>query len=266
MLNKLYNFVFARPSMQKLNNKILNLAIHARGFNNHKSFQESGEANVIKLLNKLDKGYVLDIGANIGSYSKVVLEETHHNVVAFEPLSEAYSYLKALETKYGDRILTENFGIGDKNTVSTIYYSKDALSHASFSKEVQEISYLKKDSKIEDKIEIKTLDSYLLEKPLNLEVVLLKIDVEGFEEEVLKGASNMLMNPKPKMIQIEYNLHQLYKRQTLHSLHAYIKDYLIFQMLPFGLIRRDEKDPLSNFYAYSNFLFVREDVVNEIER
>lgn len=266
MLKKLYNFIFARPSMQKLNNKILNLAIHARGFNNHKSFQESGEANVIKLLNKLDKGFVLDIGANVGSYSKIILEKTHHNIIAFEPLSEAYSSLLALESKFSNRIITENFGIGDANSTSTIYYSKDALSHASFSKEVQEISYLQKDSKIEARLEIKTLDSYLLEKPLNLEIALLKIDVEGYEEEVLKGASDILMNHKPQMIQIEYNLHQLFKRQTLHSLHAFIKDYLIYQMLPYGLIRRDVNDPLSNFYAYSNFLFVRDDIVNEIER
>ena len=45
---------------------------------------------------------------------------------------------------------------------------------------------------------------------------LIKIDTEGFELEVLKGAEKTIKKLKPTYIQIEYNWHHLFKNINLY--------------------------------------------------
>jgi hypothetical protein len=65
---------------------------------------------------------------------------------------------------------------------------------------------------VKEEIEVRTLDSFLGELELEKNV-LLKIDVQGFEEQVLKGAVKTL--DQVKMIIIELTFVQLYEGQPL---------------------------------------------------
>jgi hypothetical protein len=97
------------------------------------------------------------------------------------------------------------------------------------------------------------------------EVDLLKIDVEGLEWEVLLGAKNTIVEMRPKLIQIELNLHQLFVNRSILQFSRLLKGYRLTQILPYrgGLVERDPKDSLSNLYSYSNYVFVRSDFWSE---
>lgn len=94
------------------------------------------------------------------------------------------------------------------------------------------------------------------------EIDLIRIDVEGLEWDVLLGAEATLEKMRPKFIQIEFNLHQLFVGRSILQFSKLLTGYKLMQLLPYraGLVQRDPKDSLVNIFAYSNYVFVRNDV------
>jgi hypothetical protein len=95
-----------------------------------------------------------------------------------------------------------------------------------------------------------------------MKIDFIKIDTEGFEYEVLRGAEKILLDHKPKFIQIEFNWHQLIRNHTLYQLFKLVNSYDIFRILPYGkkLILIDPSRPENNIYHLSNYVFIRSDI------
>jgi hypothetical protein len=102
-------------------------------------------------------------------------------------------------------------------------------------------------------VEVVTLDSYCAEKSIKI-IDFIKIDVEGFEPEVFKGASEVFNKIQPKFIQIEFNWHHLFRNTSLLYFSEKLPNYDCYQLIYDGWIKRD---PLTNIYHFSNFVFVR---------
>ena len=77
-------------------------------------------------------------------------------------------------------------------------------------------------------------------------------------------AEKLLKKHKPKFIQIEFNWHQLIKKQTLYNLSQLINFSDVFRILPHGekLIDIDPSRPENNIYHLSNYVFIRKDISN----
>jgi len=164
----------------------------------------------------IDKGDLcFDIGANIGDRTQIFLE-LGANVFSVEPQESCCQNLKK---RFGNKITLIEKGVGSKEEVKDFYISNYSQV-SSFSTEW--IDNLKrerfKDAEWNKKvqIEITTLDNII---PVNKIPGFIKIDVEGFELEVLKGLS------KPfKYLSFEFavpdNLDNLIKcLQQLQSSH-----------------------------------------------
>ena len=134
---------------------------------------------------------------DIGCFKGEILQEfikrspggTH---VAFEPIP---GFFKALKKKFKSKQLTiHNIALSDQSGVITFNYVIDAPAYSGIKKR----DYDGKNPDIE-LIEVKTdtLDHVL---PANYQVDLIKIDVEGAEFKVLKGAYNTLKKSKPIII------------------------------------------------------------------
>lgn len=127
-----------------------------------------------------------DVGAHYGNRTEVFLN-LGANVIAIEP---SKTHAKYLEMKFGDRIEIINKGLGSKPEVLEMYVSESA-SNSTFSKDwidsVAESGRFEKKSWFETtSIPVTTMDLLIEQYGVP---DFCKIDVEGFEFEVLSGLS-----------------------------------------------------------------------------
>jgi FkbM family methyltransferase len=137
----------------------------------------------------------IDIGANIGSYTILAAGVRKTETIAVEPSSNTFRKLKRnIDYNNINTIVSAyNIGLGSDQGVLHFTKSFDAVNHV----------VVDRINKIDtEEIGIETLDNLLPEiyKP-----TLIKIDVEGFETEVINGATSTLKNHFVKAIIIELN-------------------------------------------------------------
>jgi FkbM family methyltransferase len=163
-----------------------------------------------KLLESYNINLVLDVGANIGQYGQELREIGYKGkIISFEPLSMAYKVLSDT-TKSDDLWVAHNFALGDKEDSAMINVAGNSYSSSlldilpSHLKSAPESKFIGK-----EEIQTKTLDSIFPSIHTKTDNVYLKIDTQGFEKNVLKGAGNSLHNIDT--IQLEMSLTPLYK-------------------------------------------------------
>ena len=140
-LSIIYVFVFGRKSMQFFNDIVLSLSLNAKGFKNYGNLNLTGEKRFIKLIGK-EINFSIDIGANVGKYTKLLLAETNSEVIAFEPLPKAFEELKEIEKNFSSRLNVYNIGIGNKNSNLELNYSTEKSELASFIEDLDKLSFI----------------------------------------------------------------------------------------------------------------------------
>jgi FkbM family methyltransferase len=130
----------------------------------------------------------LDIGANIGNHA-VYFSDFFAKVHAFEPNPRTFELL-CFNAKSVDNVCCHKFGLSDTSGSATLIQD-DKNVGASFVGEVQDKAGKKAKAK---RIELKPLDAVRDEFG---DVALMKIDVEGMEMRVLKGATAFFESSRP---------------------------------------------------------------------
>jgi FkbM family methyltransferase len=148
-------------------------------------------------LNAVHKGGIfVDVGANVGGYS-IRASKMGAKVIAIEPDPDNFRIIK-LNTELNNlsNIHLLNIAAGNKEELRQLYYGCDNAP----------VGYtLKQDEDIREAkcpIEVKPLDVAVLPLLDDEWIDLLKVDVEGFEVEVLKGASNLLNRTRYLMVEV----------------------------------------------------------------
>ena len=137
----------------------------------------------------------IDVGANMGYYT-IWFSKFSNNIYSFEPNPVNYNRLKrniAVNNSF-DSAKTFEVALGEKDDTAVLTKNLDIKNHI-----------LPFDS-VEggDVVALKRLDSILSENKIT-DIAYLKIDVEGFEIDVLKGLGDYFINHKVDIIQIEIN-------------------------------------------------------------
>lgn len=143
---------------------------------------------------------IIDIGGNIGQTSLVINANrvecvNNFKIICFEPYPENFNKLLTNINLNSNiqNIKLENIGLGDKN--SQVEMFKECISNSGGNRIVYDPA---KNTEGIEVVQITTLDNYL--ESNNIEKVdFVKIDVEGFEYSVLKGAIKTLRKSKPKL-------------------------------------------------------------------
>lgn len=161
------------------------------------------------------RGVFIDIGANIGKYSIMVGNKLKNkgNVIAIEPESKNFKILeKNIRLNNLNNVIVISKGCFSKKGKLTFYLDNIGTGgHSLVKKEVG-------NKKIE--IEVDTLDNIL--KNLKIKRVdLIKIDVEGAEADVLKGAEKTLKKHHPKIIFEAWNEEYLKKCKKILDKFGY---------------------------------------------
>lgn len=196
--------------------------------------EEKQTNEFIKHINK--NSVIFDIGANVGYYSLLAAKlATEGKVLAFEPVLRNLHFLyKHNDLNNINNILVIPLACSDSNSLSVFSFDSDAALGHLIENENYNI-----DSIHSTIVHTITVDKFV-------EVVkfipdILKIDVEGAELLVLKGASDTLKKCKPKIF------------LSIHSteLEIHCVDYL--RQLGYETKLIDEKErPSVEYYCYYN--------------
>jgi len=141
-----------------------------------------------KLKNKFKNGICLDVGSNIGNHS-IYFSKIFNKVYGFEPNPKTFS-INLINTKNIENITTHQIGLGDRNETKNIYTADSDLGTSSF--------LLKKSKNLLiTKVKIKKLDDLKLNMS---NLMMIKVDIEGFESFFFKGAKKIIKKKLPIII------------------------------------------------------------------
>ncbi len=192
---------------------------------NKKSYTLKKEAQRFSWLSKYQFNSILDVGSNEGQFAEKILSIfPSAEIYCFEPLPEVFEKLK-LNFKDRSNFHYYNYALGDFSVEMDIH--RNEYSPSSSLLEMLDLHKSNFDFAVKSevtRIQTRTLDSIFSTPILN--PVLLKIDVQGYEMQVLKGAELVLQ--QANVIIIETSFYELYKNQPLfEDIYSYLisKDF-----------------------------------------
>jgi FkbM family methyltransferase len=157
---------------------------------------------------------VLDVGANVGQFGiDLRINGYKGQIISFEPVTENFERLKLISRKFGNWETIQT-GIGSQERNGTISVSGNSGLSSSFLRisetHLQEFpeSYTKRT----ELAKIQTLDKQISLLKIDPTKTFLKIDTQGFEREVLEGASQAL--PFIPLCLLESSLEPLYEGES----------------------------------------------------
>jgi len=156
--------------------------------------------------------HILDIGVANGATANFFSKHfPNHKIIGFEPVNKSFE-LATSQTKNNKKIYIHNVALADFNGESFINITNDSLASSlndinPLELEKDNITYNKKFDIIESqKTNTSKLDDVLDGQE---KILILKIDTQGTELTVFRGAINTLK--RTKLILIEMNNHHLYR-------------------------------------------------------
>lgn len=210
---------------------------------------------------------ILDVGANLGGWSLPMgqaLEEegvSGSRLLAFEPgqgqrerlesaltNAQGFANVTVLPLAIGAEPGKARFEVTGDTTGSSGLLSERGSAHDG--------------SRIID-VEVDTIDSVLAAQGVD-HVDVMKIDTEGNDLNVLKGASQTLQNARIGAIQFEYNARWVDFRFFLKDVFALIAplDYRLGRLTPDGVELYDKWHPELERFIETNYVLLRADFAN----
>jgi FkbM family methyltransferase len=206
---------------------------------------------------------VFDVGANIGDYSLLV---KHHlpaaKVYAFEPANATYQTLVKHLAAGGNKadIKPCNIGFSDAEKTVELY---------SYAIEGQEVSLLSSidlrqptqvidvRTSAREQIQVRTIDRFCEDEGIE-RIDFLKLDVEGHELAVLRGARRMLADRLIGLIQFEFGPANIYSRTYFYDFWSLLWEaYDIYRIVPGGTVPIRYYGEHLEIFLTTNYLAVK---------
>ena len=201
------------------------MALIEKIFNPLSSFHHK---RISRYLSELDIEKIIDIGAHKGEF----LESTSklNNIISFYAFEPQKNIFKELNEKFSNnqKITLFNFAMDNEITNKKLRINK--LSMTSSLAEINEKSFYLKiknfltfsKSNFEDEYEIQTNTVDKIFENINLQKALLKIDVEGFEMNVIEGSQMKLKEIPYILLENQFGNH--YKNNNFNDIIKFLSE------------------------------------------
>jgi len=238
----LYRWLIARKSFYQLNLHLYKLSLRGIGVLNSEGSLATGETAFFKWLkdNHFHPQYILDVGANTGDLSLELIKVfPDAQIWAFEPHPKTFKKLKQNIHNHKS-IHPFQLGLGD-NTIKTTLWDFAASAPLKSTQPTSTLSSLNKQVITHHyhqpaqgyQVQITTLDKVASKHKIR-QIDFLKIDTEGHELAVLKGAKKLLHNNKIKIIQFEFNEIHAYSKVFMKDFVELLDNFDLYRLLPDG--------------------------------
>lgn len=176
----------------------------------------SDAARLLKLFQHYSVDSILDIGANVGQYARYLRAIGYRGkITCFEPLESAHLKLQNFARHDRNIVIAPRMALGDHEGEIIINVSENSLSSSILPMLETHTQIAPGSSYVSSEVvrlgRLDALDSSYLSDSKG---VFLKIDAQGYESQVIEGATGVL--PQIKGIQLEMSLVPLYAGEPLY--------------------------------------------------
>ncbi len=268
MIGKVYKKIMqaskGKKKFQYLFQVLHNTAISGMNYGNGGDFKQSGEEFCIdyvhqelKKMNK-DNIVVFDVGANKGHYSELLAQKfsSQAQIYSFEPSKITFERMKETNLK-NKNVKPFNIGFGSETKTLKLFTNSYLSGLASVYQ--RRLDHFDIDMNKYEEVIVSTLDTFCKEN-MTENIDFLKLDVEGHELEVLKGAKYLLENNKIKFIQFEFGGANIDSRTFFQDFYYLLSEkYHIYRILIDGLQKIDNYDERYEVFNSINYLAERKE-------
>lgn len=223
-------------------------------FGDEWDFLRNGELGIIKKVaaKPTSQAIVFDVGANEGIYCQCLLDEfsktqTKLTVHGFEPASDTFK--RSAKFVGNSSVVCNNIGLSHSIQKLRLFKSSASSGFATLHAEN------KFNFDTSEEVSFTTLDEYCQTHILNT-IDFLKMDVEGHELSVLKGATNLLQSKEIKAIQFEFGSGNISSKTYFKDFYDLLNsDYQLYRILKNGMYPIAKYDySLEVFGRVSNYV------------
>jgi FkbM family methyltransferase len=202
------------------------------------------------------KPIIIDVGANEGQSIERFSSIFNNCIIhSFEPINKCFDQM--VKDFPGKNYYKNNYALSNKNT-NRKFFINEQLVTSGFNKINKSYDHIEIKNKIKNTIMVKTikLDTYLYLNKIK-KVDILKIDTQGHELDVLKGAKNSLKNNIFHFVEVEIILCDYYiKKVNLYEIDRimYKNNFSAFDLQEFGYDQKNQIKWFDMLYVNKNFL------------
>jgi FkbM family methyltransferase len=169
---------------------------------------------LLRLLKRFEADLVLDVGANAGQFARRLRAMGYRGrIVSFEPLAQPYAKLR-FNTAAIANWQAVQLALGDTDETRTIHVAGNSQSSSFLEMLPQHLAAAPKSAYVgSESVTVRRLDSIIDQYCRSGDRVFLKIDTQGFEAAVLRGARQSLA--RCIGVQLEMSIAPLYQGELL---------------------------------------------------
>ena len=255
-----------RPRLQPVWSRLHTLSVFAMNYGGGGLVETSGEEWVLghvvaPACARVESPVVFDVGANVGDYARLVRRHVPAaTVYAFEPSRATYERLAQSAAGEGGRVRPFNLGLSDEAKGVELYsYTVEGEEQSLISSIDRRLptQVVQVEVSATERVEVRPLDDFCAEQGVG-RIDFLKLDVEGHELAVLRGARRMLGAGAVSMIQFEFGPANIYSRTFFYDFWTLLSgDYDIHRIVPRGLAPIAYYGEQREIFLTTNYLAVR---------
>ena len=236
--------------IKKLIERLLNIHVYRylpRGINK--------TADVKNQLPRCNIEIIFDVGANVGQSTKEFVNSfPYAQIYSFEPVESTFQELKA-NLKDRNKVHCFRLALGASHGKGKMILLGPSVSYSLLPLR-NRLNQIKEET---EEVEIESLDNFCRSNDVH-KISYLKIDTEGYDLEVLKGADQMLSEKRIDIVQVEASMNPKNTRHVLfEDLKKYLeqRDYFLFGIYE----QRNEFPTKEPHLRRTNSVFISENVI-----
>jgi FkbM family methyltransferase len=195
---------------------------------------------------------IFDVGANVGAYTKILLEAIESPIIhCFEPSPAAFEQLEKHLGK-APGVHLHNLGLGAEESTLTLYTDEPGSAMGSLYR--RRLDHYGISMYPLEQVQIARLDAFCKEQGIE-RIDFLKVDAEGHDFSVLQGAGEILDPGQIAAIQFEFGGVNIDSRTYFRDFFYLLTPrYSIHRLLPDGLWPIRRYGERHEVFMYANYV------------
>jgi FkbM family methyltransferase len=227
-------------------------------------YRNNGElfalSKTAKILSSFGRLVIFDVGANVGHYTRQITSaygKASYELYLFEPSLPTFLKLKE-NCKDIQGLHFHQLAMSDHVGEAVLHYEKESSGLSSLYE--RDLAHRNIQMATKESVPLATLDLFCKENHID-HIHFLKMDVEGHELSVLKGAESLLKNNHISIIQFEFGGCNIDSKTNFRDFYKLLSpQYNLYRILKNGLYPITAYSEYREIYISANYIAVSKEL------